>query len=333
MKSVIYTICALSTCAILSASCEYRIELKGEGFKEKLFVECYPGKEEECHVRLQKAIPTNGNVSDDTVPRNVEMTVTVNDTPVEVRHIGDKSYESCYSFDYKASPNDKIRVEVAADGVKTVTVESIVPASPVILDIRQSTYDGAPVFSVKLADNSSEDDFYMFMILHRVTEENYSNWSGEQNLTVRCDTSVMMIERLHAEPVVISPDDAVLFPDWYKSNELMFNDKSFKDGTRTLHAEVAQYIDFYNQFPEDVPKEESKTYQSIVNEYKIVVRHIAPEYYRYVKVRSSWEGNELGNLGWAPTFYAFTNINNGIGIMGTVCTWESEWLPNDFTAE
>ncbi|MBO5193714.1 MAG: hypothetical protein J6B62_02340, partial [Bacteroidales bacterium] len=83
-------------------------------------------------------------------------------------------------------------------------------------------------------------------------------------------------------------------------------------------------------YPKDVPLEEVKSYQKITFEYKVVIRSITPEYFRYVTVRRSMDDSAFSGLGWAPSFYAFTNISNGIGIMGTVNTWESAWLQNDF---
>lgn len=45
------------------------------------------------------------------------------------------------------------------------------------------------------------------------------------------------------------------------------------------------------------------------------------------------EDSAFSGLGWAPAFYAFTNIENGLGLMGTVCIWDSGWPPNKFEDE
>lgn len=334
MKNIINILLAFMPLALLSTACEYRIELKGEGVTEKLFVECYPGKEEKCTVRLQKAIPANGNSSDVTIPQNVAMEVSVNGTPVEVRHMEDNSYESYYSFDYKASSGDMIRMEIAADGVQTVTAESIVPAAPEITGIRQYTReDGSHAISVSIADNVKQDDFYTLELYLRKTEENYNKWypDDEPDTSTRCDTTAIRLNRLYDEPIMVSPDDSpILIPDEVSPEKLMFNDKSFRNGRRTFNIKVGYDRNIYNQYPKDVPLEEVKSYQKITFEYKVVIRSITPEYFRYVTVRRSMDDSAFSGLGWAPSFYAFTNISNGIGIMGTVNTWESAWLQNDF---
>lgn len=335
MKNIINILLAFMPLALLSTACEYRIELKGEGVTEKLFVECYPGKEEKCAVRLQKAIPANGNSSDVTIPQNVTMEVSVNGTPVEVRHVEDNSYESYYSFDYKASSGDMIRMEIAADGVQSVMTEGIIPDAPEITGIRQYTTReyGPNVISVSIADNPQKDDFYTLELYLRKTEENYYKWypDDEPDISTSCDTTAIRLNRLYDEPITVSPDDSPIpLPDKYIPETLMFNDKSFRNGARTFSIEAGYDRNIYNQYPKDVPLEEVKSYQKITFEYKVVIRSIAPEYFRYVKVRRSMDESEFSGLGWAPSFYAFTNISNGIGIMGTVNTWESAWLQNDF---
>lgn len=110
MKNNIYALLATAVLLLTSLSCEYRIEMKGVGITPNLYIECYPGVNEECRIRVQKSLPTNANIADSTIPENLKLNVTVNGNPVDVRHVEDKSYESYYAFDYKSVPGDKIRI-------------------------------------------------------------------------------------------------------------------------------------------------------------------------------------------------------------------------------
>lgn len=67
-------------------------------------------------------------------------------------------------------------------------------------------------------------------------------------------------------------------------------------------------------------------YQKETYEFKIFLYKLSEELYKYIKSINDINNNKLGNYGLAPIRSHFTNIENGIGILGGCNIYESEWL-------
>lgn len=91
----------------------------------------------------------------------------------------------------------------------------------------------------------------------------------------------------------------------------MLNGKSY-----TLH--LGTY------YREDYDHEYSKTFRY----YKIYLYRFSEEMYKYLKSVNDINDNELGEYGLAPIRSHYTNIENGIGLLGGCSIYETDWIEN-----
>ena len=63
-------------------------------------------------------------------------------------------------------------------------------------------------------------------------------------------------------------------------------------------------------------------------EYKIYLYKLSPEFYSYFKTLNNINNNDLGNHGLSPMLHHYTNVSNGIGVVGACQITETEWLKN-----
>ena len=63
-------------------------------------------------------------------------------------------------------------------------------------------------------------------------------------------------------------------------------------------------------------------------EFKIYLYKLSKEMYTYLKSLNRINNNDLGGYGLAPIRSHYTNVENGIGLLGGCNVYESEWISN-----
>ena len=94
-------------------------------------------------------------------------------------------------------------------------------------------------------------------------------------------------------------------------DDTMLNGKSY-----TLHLGTNYSEDSVNE------------YNSTVNFFKIYLYRFSEEMYKYLKSINDIDNNDLGEYGLAPIRSHYTNIENGIGLLGGCSIYETDWIEN-----
>ena len=61
---------------------------------------------------------------------------------------------------------------------------------------------------------------------------------------------------------------------------------------------------------------------------KSICTNLSKEMYTYLKSLNRINNNDLGGYGLAPIRSHYTNVENGIGLLGGCNVYESEWITN-----
>lgn len=62
--------------------------------------------------------------------------------------------------------------------------------------------------------------------------------------------------------------------------------------------------------------------------YRIYLYSLSEEFYRYLKSVNEQKNNGLGNSELAPIRSTYTNVSNGIGVVGGCRMFQTEWIDN-----
>lgn len=305
------------------ASCSYDFELKGMDAAEKLVLYCMPNPGSDTTlIQLYRSQPvTRQKKAGKNTLTNVCITFSVNGTEQSVRYA--KTAEpsvpaGCYYVVGRWNEADVIRVRAEADGLPPVYSETTIPASFPLKKIdmvRKQDIDNKLQFRITFQDTGKES-YYGVRIVKR---EVYEDLTDDEN--TRTYSAVALDLELDEEPLL--------------------NDRTGLDATFDYSTEFYQYLYIWSN--EQILNKEYtlrlNTYYSadwnadewgyhLHNYYKMYFYKLSPELYKYLKSLNDIKNNELGNKGLAPIRSNYTNIENGIGVLGGCQITETEWLEN-----
>ena len=110
------------------------------------------------------------------------------------------------------------------------------------------------------------------------------------------------------------------------------NPLTWQNPEQLFVAQVLKKI-FYNSVAElrvdtyyDAGYENEERKETI--EFKIYLYKLSKEMYTYLKSLNRINNNDLGGYGLAPIRSHYTNVENGIGLLGGCNVYESEWISN-----
>lgn len=307
----------------LMTSCSYDFELKGMDAAEKLVLYCMPDADSDTTlIQLYRSQPVTRQKKkgEKDVP-NARITFSVNGTEQNVRYAETDEPSvpaGCYYVVGRWSEADVIRVRAEADGLPPIYSETTIPTSfPLkrIDMVRKQYIDNKLQFRITF-QNDGKENYYGIRIVKRVV---YEDWSDPDNNS----TSIAALE--------LDLDD-----------EPLLNNKTGLDATFDYSTDFYQYLYIWSN--EQISDKEYtlrlNTYYSADWEadewsdsslhiyYKMYFYRLSPELYKYLKSLNDIKNNELGDKGLAPIPSSYTNIKNGIGVLGGCQVTETEWLEN-----
>ncbi len=231
-----------------------------------------------------------------------------------------------YVSSYSPVSGDKVRIEVSKSGFKDIVAEEIVPGRPPLLNFvaekieAHDPYASTVVkkrFKVTIKDDPNAANYYLISFLVGVPIYDYDpdDWtkppvySGEYYW--RPPYMDYASEPLFGNKISIL--DKVFGNDWLSGyNGRPFSDEQINGKEYTINLEESSYSGHWQSESESLP-----------DSAKVYLYAISESYYKYLSALNSLsEGslnNDLANAGLAEPVRVFSNIEGGLGILGTAC--------------
>lgn len=346
MKRLISILAAI----LLATACEYEFKLQPGSMENCVFVECLPSGADTTFIYTSLALPAYGKPQKDSILRIEEMKLLVDGKEKELKSITRKaknSYtndtEQCWYVAGEIKAGSKVKFEVKAEGTEKASAETQVPGTPAISSVKLDTLsvvnDGNDFAYLSIEPMFKEiSGYYGIQVIVQ------SRWTitfeGEtirdeidetdayftrpyESSFEEVEGSDMFYTRYNGSRVTASgPEIYVMTEDQIKGKKFYIS--GYADG----ESEYDEY-----DYDEETGKWTAigKAHMSSRHRYKIKIYSLSPEFYRFAKARYLSRNNELAGAGLAPANFTYSNVSNGLGILGGISTpWESEWLDNPF---
>lgn len=304
-------------------SCSYDFDLKGMDVTEKLVLYCMPDADSDTTlIQLYRSQPVTQQKKEGKKEiANARITFSVNGTEQTVRYAEtDKPSvpAGCYYVVGRWNEADVIRVRAEADGLPPVYSETNIPTSFPLKKVdmvRKQDIDNKLQFRITFQDDGKEN-YYGIRI---VKKEVYEDLADDENS--RTYGAVALDLDLDDEPLLNNKTslDATFdySTDFYQYLYIWSNEQ-------ILNKEYTLRLDTY--YSADWEADEWGYH--LHNYYKMYFYKLSPELYKYLKSLNDIKNNNLGDKGLAPIRNSYTNIENGIGVLGGCQVTETEWLEN-----
>lgn len=313
MKKIIYLILT----AVLS-SCTYHFELDEVDASEKLVLYCFPSNKDTTVIQLSRSVPISKREQLDKSVRNADIHFTVNGKEQAIYWNEDSTSSlpaQCYYTLGKWGQNDCLQLQVASTELPTITAQTGMP-------------DNFPLKEIRLAPKESNENTLQVLVTFK-DDEGINDYYGirmmKKEIRTRDneeDISFHPVEfDLKDEPLLDNLsdlDEIFMFSNRFFQNLYLWDDEKIPGKEYTLRLNMDYQKDYEYDWDNSSYREE----------YKIYLYKLSPEFYNYFKTLNNINNNDLGNHGLSPMLHHYTNVSNGIGVVGACQITETEWLKN-----
>lgn len=314
---------------IAFASCQDEMDINEIATKPKMAVFCYPCPANDTTViTIQKSLPIkNSFIYDENdftekLPNQV-VTLSVNGEQRAVEYAND-TIGSVPKGNYfsvgQINEGDNITVEASADGVERVTSTTIVPKAQPILDIRTTTatHDNTQYTQLLVdIDGQGMRGNYYAVTVNIAGEFDWAfSMSGFGDDIEYVDPQHESFNSRQAvnvqdEPLLSSAfDDDMLFDfgsDFY-GDFYIFDGNNVTTDKYTLRLNITNGWKWYLQDYHFV-------YNADIN-YVVRLYRIDPAMYKFFRSINELNGNDFAKYGLASFNTTYSNVKNGIGVVG-----------------
>ena len=219
----------------------------------------------------------------------------------------------------KLKENDKINMEVSYPNLPVAKSQTVIPQafpldkSEVVLT--DGEYGKKIQFRIAFTDSAEAEDYYGMRVIKKTSTAFFQPENSDSD-TIKY-TSVDL--NLDNEPLFSEKtgfDDIFDISKEYYRNLYIWDDSKINGKSYTLKVDT-----YYDAGYEDEEQKETI-------EFKIYLYKLSKEMYTYLKSLNRINNNDLGGYGLAPIRSHYTNVENGIGLLGGCNVYESEWISN-----
>lgn len=134
----------------------------------------------------------------------------------------------------------------------------------------------------------------------------------------------LQVDSTYTNPEILTMSEPLLRPlgsldsdfgfdsEWYQQF-YVFDDTAINGQTYTLHLNLSTWHDNNIMY----------CFRPI--QYQVLLFHLSPAFYRYVKSINDIDNNELAQSGLSMLSPTYSNVRGGIGIVGGYCMSQSNW--------
>ena len=291
----------------IAIACQDNMDINTLQSKSQPVVYCFPTTDDTTKIYISSSIPIKGSrINLDSAYISFE-----SNGRSEIVHFlkkieSNKLYKLAYYAVGTHQVGYNISLKVTIKNFPEISATTTIPATPEVQNIDIDTVSNSDKIydqiRVKLKSKQLKD-YFAVRIIGLETIYNKDKDSTFYYLhTQEIDTRDEPLLNNFAKGETAINTDNVFYNNFY-----IFDNSAFAtDSTYTLHLNI-----------------QSKSY---VSRYKVQLYHITPEFYRFIKSINDIRNNEMGNYGMSFVQPSYTNIINGIGVVGGYSMKESKWL-------
>lgn len=314
MRKFIY----LSILAFCSA-CSYHFDIEEMGENPKLVIYSFPGNQDTTFIQVSKSISMSSKQDRQTALSGAKITFCVNGKEKEVQYAEEGSTSMPQACNYvleKFYPGDRIEIKAEAENLPAVSSRTEIPAFFPLKQfnlVKKLDIYGKKIiqFQISLQDDPSETNYYG-VIIEKMTD--YSGSYYISNLTL-LNTEEEPLLRQGALDNLLLGDSYDTYGGMY-----IFSDNKINGKEYTLR------LNDNNSYQPNSDSPDGTRWSRFY--YRVTVFGLSADYYLYAKNILDLRNNELGRYGLSPIRPTYTNIQNGLGLLGGYSMGQSEWLEN-----
>lgn len=313
MKSIIFLLMIVGM-----ISCDHSFDLKEVDSQEKLVLYCFPSNQDTTIIQLSRSIPVGHK---ERLEKGVSDTSAIFMVNGEEQHIywNETSTSTlpaqCYYIVKALGANDQIQFQAKVKNLPEIYAHTVIPTAFPLNTIKLIVKNRSNnILQVQIAfdDDIKTKDYYGVRIVKKET----TKLDGKEEILYRNAELDLKNEPLLND--LSDLDQLFMFGNQYFRNLYIWSDDNIQGKNYTLHLNM----DYQKNFSVDWNNYSYKV------EYKICLYKFSPEFYFYLKAINSISNNNLSNHGFSPILYHYTNVVNGIGVLGGCQITETEWLKN-----
>ena len=308
----------------LLASCTYHFKLDDMAVSPKLVLYSYPGAGDTTVVHLSRSLPLNQKGEIESGLRDAEVSLTVNDKTTRLAWTNDSipgvPARSYYAVQ-KYKDGDRVSISVAAGDQKVASSGTVIPP-PFPLEsielVQKPENQGTIQFRICFTDDVSTRNWYALQV-----EQKQMYWSND----VYTETVSSIKFDLDDEPLLHTSsglDDILMIENEFYRNLYFWNDEKIQGKRYTLRLNTNFRDNYENDF---ITPDGFEHIKSVVK-YRVIMYSLSEEFYRYLKSLNDQKNNTFGSSELAPIRATYTNVKNGIGIVGGCRIFQTQWLDN-----
>lgn len=323
MKYLSYILWAV--CIGWFSSCTYNFDLDDVEASPKLVLYSYPGSGDTTVVRLSRSLPVSqkGELSRGGV-KGADVRLAVNGEAVPLAWTDDSipgvPAQSYYTVKTYAD-GDKVNITAEAEEMKAVSAFTVIPSRFPLMSVKMGLKDSDSnqlQFQIRFTDNAQTEDYYALKVDCKQRFWDNGEYS-EKNNSIEFD--------LDDEPLLNNLsglDDILMTENDFYRNLYYWDDTKIQGKSYTIRLNTNYQADYEDDFITPDGNEHIKCQVK----YRISLYSLSKEFYRYLKSLNDQKNNGLGDLELAPMRPTYTNVINGIGVVGGCRMFQTEWMDN-----
>lgn len=312
------------------ASCQDEIDINEITAKPKMAVFCYPCPANDTTIiSIQKSLPIKDSHAYDeddyftTALPNQSVSFSVNGESRAVEYASDTI--GCvpagnYFAVGKICEGDRVVVEASADGMEAVTSTTVVPKAQPILDIRTSTaiHDNTQYTQLLVdIDGRRMKGNYYAVTVNVAGEFDYANGKGEYGDDIdyidpqHLSFNSRLYINVQDEPLLSSAFDEDMLFDFgsqFYDNFYIFDGNNVTTDKYTLRLNVSDLWTWHIWDYDFV--------HNVSANYVVRLYRIDGAIYKLFRSINELDGNDFAQYGLASFNITYSNVKNGIGVVG-----------------
>ncbi len=289
--------------AVLLASCKDNIysEPQLNKGKEKLVVYAFPSTNDSIFIDICIGKVKNGKTNKPVI-KSIECLVNGKEDKIIYK---DDSYENgiyktCFCAVGKHTPGDTITINVSAEGVLSVSGNTIIPQMPKseFVTMDTITYKGDIYNRILFNIHDYKPiEYYAARVVCAVDNDN----DQEKYETVELEVdNEPLLKKYTSTKFNFETSNS------FYGNMYIFDSETFRNSSALLHLYVMQ--------------------QPRYNAFNTKIYSLSKEYFNMLRSLNNSQNNDFGKYGMAFIYSTYSNVDNGYGCIAAYNVTESGWI-------